>query len=207
MAFLVIPLSILFFFTSSCLVAGQVIKSGCCRTDIKYLSSVDIQAYKGSWFMQTRYPFWDDVNYRCHKTDYIPARSNVHMVSDTRIKKEDESEIVRTGRLTFLQDGQFTIEYDNADALPFKYIILNIVYNEYAIIYTCEDLPPSLHAEYVWIQTRVPNPSQEVKNAYMAALNKQGFSTKDLVPICQKNCPNYGKSVEQHQSKRQRKSF
>ncbi|XP_067626118.1 apolipoprotein D-like isoform X2 [Eurosta solidaginis] len=189
--FSIAPLSILVFLTSSCLVAGQVIKPGSCRTDIKYLSSVDSKAYQGSWYMQTRYLFVYEQDYRCQKTDYTPGPNNDLLVRNTEISNVDESEKVRTGTLKFLPDGQLQIKYNEADAgEPFDYKVLSVDYDNYVIIYACQNLLWS-HAEYVWIRTRDPNPSQIVKDAYIADLSAQNITTNELVSTRQEKCANY----------------
>ncbi|XP_067643117.1 lopap-like isoform X2 [Eurosta solidaginis] len=195
-------LSILIFLTSSCLVAGQVRREGLCP-NINYLSNVQSQPLQGTWYMQTRYPFLDDVFYRCQETDYNLEPNNEYTIRTFEIKNEDDSGRVGTGRLTLLQHGLFRVQYD--DALPFDHKILSLDCDNYIIIYACQNLPlDNKHFEYVWIHTRVRNPTQEVKETYMADLNRLGISTHQLASTCQENCEDFEikkESIAQKQSK------
>ncbi|XP_067624088.1 uncharacterized protein [Eurosta solidaginis] len=187
------PLSILIFLTSSCLVAGQVISSGQCRTDITYLSKVDFKALQGSWYMQMRYKLKHDGNYRCQKTDYKLGPNNEHLVTNSEIRNKGGSERFTKGKLTFLKDGQYTIEYDDPSAIPFKYKTLSLDSTKYVIIYICKNLPNNKHAELVSIHTRERGPSKEVKRDVklaIAALKDQKINTRALKPVTQKKCTN-----------------
>ncbi|XP_067624211.1 apolipoprotein D-like isoform X1 [Eurosta solidaginis] len=177
------PLSILIFLTSSCLVAGQVINPGPCRKDINYLC-VDSTRLAGTWYIQYSYPVWMDKDYRCQQTGFTRG----HIVSSD-ISNVDGSERLKTGTLTFLEDGQLQIKYNGEDALFFK--VLSVDYNNYIVMYSCLDLSSGNHAEYVFIHTREPKFDQEVYELYTGALKTQGISTKELKWTNQENCENF----------------
>ncbi|XP_067624250.1 uncharacterized protein [Eurosta solidaginis] len=106
------PFSILIFMILSSLVAGQVKGPGPCRRDITYLSSVDLQAFKGSWYMHSGYIVPDDGDYRCQKTIYTLGHNNEIEVKSFQIRNFDGAADVRTGTLTFFPDGQFQTNYN-----------------------------------------------------------------------------------------------
>ncbi|XP_067624214.1 bilin-binding protein-like [Eurosta solidaginis] len=193
-------LSILIILTSSCLVAGQVRRQGVCP-DMRGLSNVESEwlNYQGRWFMQARYE--NDGDNRCQKSDYTLGPNREHIVRDYEISNADNSINERIGILTFLQDGQFQIQYDGIDPINFK--VLSVVYNRYLITYSCKNLPEGQYDEDVWIHTRANNPSQQVITAYKDALDLKGISKTELQYNCHQDCAGY-LSPTLH-SKRQRK--
>ncbi|XP_067636723.1 apolipoprotein D-like [Eurosta solidaginis] len=202
--FAIAPLSILIFLTSSCLVAGQIKRSGSCRTDIKHLPKVDLKRLEGSWYLRTRYPYKNDHEYRCQKTDYTLAPNNEYIVEYSEIKEDDQSINFRTGRLIFLEDGQFKIKYDDVDDFSINYRILSIVYDQYVIIYACKNLPECNHEEYLWIYTRNHKLNTKDLIAYTAPLCEQNINPNLLQGTIQENCANYDTSVQQQRKKPRR---
>ncbi|XP_067624330.1 uncharacterized protein [Eurosta solidaginis] len=206
--FVIAPLSILIFLTSSCLVAGQMRRPGWCRADRDYVSIVNPSTFRGSWYVHSRYPFWYDENYRCCKIDYTPGIKNVHRVRNFQISNKDESVKVNTGTLTSLPDGEIEVKYDEPGALTFNYNILTYC-TEYVIIYACKNLDTVEHDEYLWIHTKDPKPPKHVIHAYEAALEDEKISTSDLKLVRHEDCGKYEtnqKSVAQQQSNSKGKS-
>ncbi|XP_067624343.1 uncharacterized protein [Eurosta solidaginis] len=137
------PLSILVFFTSSCLVAGQVERDGSCP-DIQYMSSVDLPTLQGSWYLHSRYRGLDNENARCYKADFTPGSDNVHTITNFRISNTDDCVKVNTETHTSLSDGYFMVSNFERGAIRLIYDILTYC-NDYIIIYVCHDLPLSKH--------------------------------------------------------------
>ncbi|XP_067624342.1 lopap-like isoform X1 [Eurosta solidaginis] len=183
------PLSILVFFTSSCLVAGQVERDGSCP-DIQYMSSVDLPTLQGSWYLHSRYRGLDNENARCYKADFTPGSDNVHTITNFRISNTDDCVKVNTETHTSLSDGYFMVSNFERGAIRLIYDILTYC-NDYIIIYVCHDLPLSKHNEFVWVHTRVPNPDQSIEDAYKRALNDQQISTIELELISHERCQGY----------------
>ncbi|XP_067624249.1 apolipoprotein D-like isoform X1 [Eurosta solidaginis] len=189
------PFSILIFMILSSLVAGQVKGPGPCRRDITYLSSVDLQAFKGSWYMHSGYIVPDDGDYRCQKTIYTLGHNNEIEVKSFQIRNFDGAADVRTGTLTFFPDGQFQTNYNERHALePITYKILSLDYEKYVIFYACVNLPSARHAEYLEIHTRRSEPPEDVINAYTNFLNEKRISTGHLAPTIHEDCGRYGRS-------------
>ncbi|XP_067624701.1 apolipoprotein D-like [Eurosta solidaginis] len=191
--FAMVHLSILIFLTSSCLVAG-VPKPGPCP-NIAYERRVDLRGFKGTWFLQSVYPFEEDEPYRCEKSDCILESNDYTAVKKFQINNKDGTVDHRTGTLILLSDGQVQSKFDD-DALSFNYKILSVDYEKYVIYYLCKDLLYSeRHAEYISIYTRDLKPSNKVKKGYLNALEDRGISTKELVPASHEDCGDYGESV------------
>ncbi|XP_067626217.1 uncharacterized protein [Eurosta solidaginis] len=190
--FAIVPLSILIFLTSSCLVAG-VSKPGSCP-DIAYERSVDLKGFKGTWYLQSVYPPEKIVLYRCQKSDYIFGNSDNPEVKDFQISNEDGTVDHRTRTLILLSDGQVQSKYDG-DSLSLNYKIISVDYEKYVIFYFCNDLYSDRHSENISIYTRHLKPSNKVKKGYLNALKDKGISTKEFVPDLHKDCGGYGESV------------
>ncbi|XP_067624329.1 uncharacterized protein [Eurosta solidaginis] len=203
------PLSILFFLTSSCLVAGQVRRSGSCRTDKKYVSRTESAfQFQSSWYVHSRYTFRHDENYRCCKIDYTRGSDNVHTVTNFRISNKDESVEFNTGKLTSFPDEPFQVVYYGPREHSFKYNILTYC-DEYFITYFCENVASKTHREYLWVHTKDPKPPKSVIEAYKADLVGQKISTSELKLVSHEDCGKYEtnqKSVAQQQSNSKGKS-
>ncbi|XP_067624361.1 uncharacterized protein [Eurosta solidaginis] len=141
--------------------------------------------------MHSRYHVMNDENARCYKTDYTPGSNNVHRVTNFRINNADGCVMVNTGTLTSLpRSDYFVVQYDDEGARHYYYKILAHC-NDYVIIYVCHDIPlTKKHNEFLWVHTKVPNPEQSVKDAYISALNDQQLST-ELELVSQDDCGNY----------------
>ncbi|XP_067626117.1 apolipoprotein D-like [Eurosta solidaginis] len=188
--FSIAPLPLLIILTSSCLVAGQVIRPLSCPK-IKSVQNLNETAYLGSWYLYSRYLFIFEQDKRCQKFDYFLGPNQEYSVRNTEISNINNVENILTGNLTFFRNGQLQIQYDEPYAAPpFAYTILSTDYVNYVIIYACQNLLWS-YAEYVWIRVRVPNPSQEVVDTFLADLKAQNISTNELVMTSQANCTNY----------------
>ncbi|XP_067624341.1 uncharacterized protein [Eurosta solidaginis] len=185
--FAIVPLSILILFTSSCLVAGQVERSGPCREDIEFVSSVDPSIFEINWYMHSRYPFNSDENFRCYKTEYTHRNNKVYRVKNSKIHKENNCVNSKTATITILSGGKIEVEYDEPGAPVLRYNILTYC-NDYVISYICENLPGRKHKEFLWINTNHHKPPKHVKDAYIKALKARGISTRELQWINHDNC-------------------
>ncbi|XP_067625030.1 uncharacterized protein [Eurosta solidaginis] len=208
------PLSILIVLTSSCLVAGQGRNEGLCP-DMDYLDSMDLNAFKGSWYLQTGYSFGDIKKHRCQKTDYSCESGTEFSVRNFQISRKGGSQKVTKGSLTFIMGGLFFMTYDGAGAstsssgsvgidwknLGYKVLRLDC---DSLIIYACQNLPNSPsgkhHAELVWVYTRDAQPSLNVMGACKVDLSAKGIYLDRLEStIHDEECGFYGESATKFQ--------
>ncbi|XP_067626181.1 uncharacterized protein [Eurosta solidaginis] len=185
--FAIAPLSILIFFTSSCLVAGQVERSGSCRNDISLVSSVDSSTFQGIWHMHSRYTFNPDKGYRCQKTQYTAISDNLYEVKDFKISNANNCVKVKAATIKSLPDGRIQVRGDEPGAQAVYYNILTYC-NDYFIGYICQNLAGSKYKEFLWINTRHPTPPDNVKNAYIKDLEDQGISTSEIEWMNHRDC-------------------
>ncbi|XP_067624339.1 bilin-binding protein-like [Eurosta solidaginis] len=188
--FAIAPLSILIFLTTSCLVAGQIQRDGCCRRDINFVPNDDLSAFVGSWYMHSRYRIVIDENARCYKTEYTLDSNNVHRVKNFQISNADGCGTLKTGTITPSDDNYIIVKFDDPQAHHYYYKILTFC-DDFVIIYLCREIPfTRKHNEFVWVHTKVRNPDQSVQDAYISALNDQQLST-ELELVSQDDCGNY----------------
>ncbi|XP_067624360.1 uncharacterized protein [Eurosta solidaginis] len=186
--FAIAPLSILIFFTSSCLVTGEVLRDGSCP-DIQYLSSEGL-TFKGKWYMHSRYPFKRDGDYRCYKSEYTRKSKTVHKVKNFKISNTDDCVKIQTATFTSLPDGQFQVQGD-APGAPFVYHKILTYCKDYFITYSCNNLPSKQHVEFLFVHTRVANPDQSIEAAYKLAISDKQISTLELESVRHDDCPFY----------------
>ncbi|XP_067614704.1 uncharacterized protein [Eurosta solidaginis] len=200
------PLLVLIFLTSSYLVAGQGRKPGSCRTDIQQLQSVDIDDFKGIWYMHHGMTLDDPRAFRCRRMNftylYINADETGYRAEAFRIRNREETPIVSVGSLKFPSNcgAQFRITYwpranpgtGEIDWLNLRYKVL---FNdaELLIIYACQNFESSSeHAELVWVYTRSENPEGWLESLYMFKLRERGIDENQLYRIYHRQCRNYG---------------
>ncbi|XP_067624545.1 uncharacterized protein [Eurosta solidaginis] len=203
--FVIAPLSIFIFLTSSCLIAGDAAK---CPTNIKYLKEVNDRMLEGFWHMQSRYIPQHHVDYRCHKTDITIGTHQLRI--KTFLIKHNESKQVTNGRILFLPDGQFFTKYDKHASATFassasssssaerldidwhkiSYKIISLDCNK-LILYACQDLLENKHAKMLWVYTTHTHPPEEVIKEYKDVAEDYGFTVNLLEPISHEECFRY----------------
>ncbi|XP_067624543.1 uncharacterized protein [Eurosta solidaginis] len=201
--FVIAPLSIFIFLTSSCLMAGNAKQ---CPTNIKYLKEVRYSMLEGSWYMQSRYIPQHPVDYRCHKTDITTGNQQLNI--KTFQINDNESKQVTNGQLIFLPDGQFYKNYDDKHAcassasssstaggqdIDWEHIVYKIISLdcEKLIIYSCQDFSNDKHVKMLWVYTTRSNPSEEVIKEYKTIAETYGFNVNSLESICHEPCFRY----------------
>ncbi|XP_067624538.1 uncharacterized protein [Eurosta solidaginis] len=202
--FVIVPLSIFIFLTSSCLMAGDAKK---CPTNIKYLKEVSDSMLEGSWYMQSRYIPQYPVDYRCHKTDITPGTHQLN-IKTFQINDNDESKQVTNEKLIFLPDGQFYTSFDDKHAYvssasssssaggldidwdKITHKIISLDCNK-LIIYSCQDLPNDKHVKMLWVYTTRSHPSEEVIREYKKVAETYGFNVNLLESISHEPCFRY----------------
>ena len=148
------------------------------------VASLDIDRYMGRWYeiASTKPSFQKDCI--CVTADYALTESDTVSVTNSCRKKSLDgpvSKIVGSATVTN-EPGKFNVSFGNF-RLPFSnYWVIDLADDySYAVVTTPFSSP-------IWILSRTPELSPDIKEAIFAKLKLNGFNVNKIQPTLQEGC-------------------
>nr|XP_014092470.2 apolipoprotein D [Bactrocera oleae] len=170
------------------MVASQIVSAGLCPSNIQTVQDFDAEAYLGTWYEYSKYPFIFEAGGRCVQADYgalsddsITVLNSQLSIFNSRSSIDGVAKIVGPGKLSVRFNG-FASLAGYAD-----YWVLGTDYENYAVVYSCKNLIVA-HMETAWILTRERDPSEDIITEAENILTSQSVSLKPLIVTDQTGC-------------------
>ncbi|KAL3286325.1 hypothetical protein HHI36_000834 [Cryptolaemus montrouzieri] len=164
-----------------------VIKEKC--PDVTVQQNFDTKKWSGTWYLVEAYSTSFLQSEKCVDLliTQFPNKTVGLQLTTFNIETNDQS---RT-------DGRVNHIGPNGDGKLSGYLngtfyvtsILETDYENYSVDWTCQKETDETNDAIVWILTRTPNPSDEIRDKYHNVLDRNGISRKYLHPVEQKDCP------------------
>ncbi|KAJ8723730.1 hypothetical protein PYW07_007710 [Mythimna separata] len=142
---------------------GDVIMDGKCISDaeVPAVTNFDANAFSGLWHEVSRFPSTLQ-NGECTSSHYNLIGANTFDVIQTSVIAEEKLETDTEAALA--TDGRGVIRI-NVNGVPFDDVyILDTVYNDYALLYSCRDLDGDKKQLYSWKLSRSRDGLSEAAN-------------------------------------------
>uniref|UniRef100_W8BMB3 Apolipoprotein D n=1 Tax=Ceratitis capitata TaxID=7213 RepID=W8BMB3_CERCA len=169
-------------------VSGQRVNLGACPRYIKTVQNFDIEAYLGTWYEYSKYPFAYEIDGRCVKHDYETLSENKISVLATQFSSLNV-QTSTDGVAKIVDPGKLSVRFNGLAALLglTDYWVLATDYENYAVVYSCKNLADA-HAKNVWILTRERDPAEDVVTDAEDVLISNGLSLDPLIVTDQTDC-------------------
>ncbi|KAJ8714188.1 hypothetical protein PYW08_007808 [Mythimna loreyi] len=142
---------------------GDVIIKGQCipDADVPVVNNFNANAFSGVWHEVSRFPSAFQ-NSECTSSNYNPIDANTFNVIHTSVTEEEKLETETQSSVP--TDGRGVISID-VDGVPFdKVYILDVEYNDYALLYSCRNLDADRKQLYSWKLSRSRSGLSEAAN-------------------------------------------
>lgn len=173
-------------------ISAQVLSLGRCPA-LKAKQNFDANKYLGKWYEQERYFAIFEIGGKCVTAKYT-------LKSDGKIGVFNEMRNQLSGNLQSIEgfaefsgsstEGKLAVTFPS---VPFTarapYWVMETDYNNFAIVWGCQEWFGVINTQTAWILTRAQYPDTGVfQDAYTAA-TKAGINRALFLKTDQKNCP------------------
>lgn len=171
-----------------------------CRS-VPMVMDFDIEAYAGHWYEVQRYLTSDLAEAECGTFDYsYEENPSVSVVDQLKAVNRNSflnnaTHSIRTGVLTQRDGhhpsnvGHLMLVYDDAPHSPINYCLVASDYENYAVIWSCENLSGGRSNEDAWVLSQQQTLKPDFKALVQAAIenaNLDGATMRDTYqgPYC-----------------------
>jgi len=168
---------------------AQMLRLGPCP-DLKSVSNFNITAYQGLWYENRKLKAWFEIGQKCITAEYQSLGGGVVYVENSAAGPLGiPISIKGYARLS----GDSPMKGDLAVGFPqppseTNYRVLDVEYDRYAFVYTCNTVKKFMRKEILWVLTRSRRISTSTQMELMRKLMRMGFKWFDLMPTWQRFC-------------------
>ncbi|WP_249678297.1 lipocalin family protein [Pseudomonas abieticivorans] len=169
-------------------VAGALLLAGCASKPDESMAphtagQVDLKRYKGTWYELARLPMFFQRNCAQSEAHYsLQPDGNVGVLNRCRTAEGEWEEAKGTATPQVAgKTDKLWVEFDNwfSKALP------GVAKGDYWILYVGDGYKTALvgnpNRKYLWLLSRTPTVSEEVREELLAKARQQGYDTTRLI--------------------------
>uniref|UniRef100_A0A182QXM1 Apolipoprotein D n=1 Tax=Anopheles farauti TaxID=69004 RepID=A0A182QXM1_9DIPT len=135
-----------------------------CPTGIEAKQYFSVDQYLGKWYEMQRYESEFELNFDCVQVRYSLNEDGSVEVSNSAYNLFNGSSINALGRavLSFPEEeiiqGKLNVSFFGAPNDRSNYWVLDTDYDNFSVVWSCEQLTPQQSEESFWVLSRTPNP-------------------------------------------------
>ncbi|KRF98334.1 uncharacterized protein Dwil_GK27627 [Drosophila willistoni] len=161
-----------------------------CEQPNNYMHKFDINKYLGTWYTQSRTPFFGERIARCTRQSVSRTKSKGNWTYVSKlweIRHESTKPSLRNIPLTDLRNGTYEMQ-TKVDEKGSRAFVLDTDYTHYAVRYNCFDIVGYISFDSWVIETRQPNPPKKYIKKAISVLKAANLRYEDMMTVDQKNC-------------------
>lgn len=147
------------------------------------VGSVDLQRYQGTWYEQARLPMFfqrncaqSEAHYRLQDDGSVAVRNRCLTLDGEWQQADGRAELQQAG-----QTDKLWVRFDNWFAQLFP----NVARGDYWVLYLDEGYQLALvgnpNREYLWLLSRTPQVSAEIREQLLTEARARGYDTDALI--------------------------
>eukprot|EP00178_Gracilaria_changii_P007086 TRINITY_DN22751_c0_g1_i1.p1 TRINITY_DN22751_c0_g1~~TRINITY_DN22751_c0_g1_i1.p1 ORF type:complete len:193 (+),score=21.05 TRINITY_DN22751_c0_g1_i1:2-580(+) len=174
---------------------GQKPRHGACP-DIPSEPDFDASKYVGIWYEVERTFTLYELGLKCGRANYtLLPNGTLYIENDSVQKITNKTQIADPGTATNVDPktpGTFILKFPGG--ITADLLILDSDYTNYSIHYSCKSYLNNLwHTESLWILSRSPTMSEEMRKELHQKIKNLGLDDSGLNVVEQEGCSNYMK--------------
>ncbi|OWF38108.1 apolipoprotein D-like [Mizuhopecten yessoensis] len=172
------------------LAPGQVVRGTCPTVDTQ--PDFNITQYLGDWVEDRKFTTLFELGLTCVKANYALLDNGNIQVTNSGIRPFTRTQTIASAIATVpdpSEPGRLSISFD-ADRPSGSYLVLDTDYDNYSLVYSCQNFFGLFSAEFAWILKRSRGyqltASQEAK--LYSKLNKYNINPRRFVRVFEPFC-------------------
>nr|WJZ69065.1 apolipoprotein D-like protein 3 [Nilaparvata lugens] len=174
---------------------GQSMGYGSCP-NVEALEYFEPEKYVGRWYENERIINTFQLGGSCVTADYTAEKDSYgeptgnilvtnSMTNWRGSKKSISGTAVPLDKST--SDAKYVVIFQGVPTNG-SYWVVDTDYKSYSVVYSCTSFWGLFNLKFLWLLTRVPEPSQDVQQKMSSVLKSNGLSSYLLSKTNQKNC-------------------